>query len=270
MSAAQKMDRSKVALIMGGGRRGGIGHGCSLALARDGVHVVVADLNPAHARETAEDIVAAGGQAIACTADVRVEADVAAAVKQASDVFGGLDILVNNVGLSHPDDRDLREITTDLWDEVMEVNVRGVMLGCKHAVPEMLRHGRGGAIVNISSTNSLYGQTWLPAYATSKAAINGLTRSVATQFGKLGIRCNAVAPGMIATPDSQKAGEAYAQMMIDNLLTDRIGRPADIADMVAFLASDSAHWITGQIFVVDGGLTAHAPHYSDLRRTTQS
>jgi NAD(P)-dependent dehydrogenase (short-subunit alcohol dehydrogenase family) len=75
---------------------------------------------------------------------------------------------------------------------------------------------------------------------------------------------------MIATPDSQKAGEAYVQMMIDNLLTDRIGRPADIADMVAFLASDRAHWITGQIFVVDGGLTAHAPHYSDLRRTTRS
>jgi NAD(P)-dependent dehydrogenase (short-subunit alcohol dehydrogenase family) len=263
------MEGSQVALIIGGGRRGGIGHGCSLALARDGARIVVADLDPVHAEQTVEDIVMGGGEAVACTTDVRVESDVAAAVQQVVATFGRLDILVNNVGLSHGDDRDLREMTIDLWDEVMAVNVRGVMLGCKHAAPEMLRHGEGGAIINISSTNSLYGQTWLPAYATSKAAINGLTRVVATQFGKQGIRCNAVAPGMIATPDSKKTGEAYAQMMIDNLLSDRIGTPPDIADMVAFLASDKARWITGQIFVVDGGLTAHAPHYSDLRRMTQ-
>jgi NAD(P)-dependent dehydrogenase (short-subunit alcohol dehydrogenase family) len=263
------VEGSQVALIIGGGHRGGIGHGCSLALARDGARVVVADLDPVHAEQTVADIVAAGGEAFACKADVCIESDIAAAVHAAATTFGRLDILVNNVGLSHEQDRDLRQMTTDVWDQVMAVNVRGAMLGCKHGATEMLRHGAGGAIINISSTNSLYGQTWLPAYSTSKAAINGLTRAVATQFGKQGIRCNAVAPGMISTPESQKTGEGYARMMIDNLLSDRIGTPPDIAEMVAFLASDKARWITGQVFVVDGGLTAHAPHYADLRRMTQ-
>lgn len=263
------MDGSKTALIIGGGRRGGIGHGCALALARDGVRIVVADFSADNAAETVADVIAVGGEAVACVADVRVEDDVARAVQQGVARFGRLDILINNVGLSHSEDRDILAMTTDVWDQVMAVNVRGAMLGCKHAVPELLAAG-GGTIINISSTNSLYGQTWLPAYSTSKAALNGLTRSVATQFGKQGIRCNAVAPGMIATPDSKKAGEAYVQMMVDNLLSDRIGTPPDIADMVAFLASDKARWITGQIFVVDGGLTAHAPHYSDLRRMTQA
>jgi NAD(P)-dependent dehydrogenase (short-subunit alcohol dehydrogenase family) len=134
------VEGSQIALVIGGGRRGGIGHACSLALARDGARIVVADLDPAHAEQTVEDIIVAGGEAIACTTDVRVEADIEAAVQQAVAAFGRLDILVNNVGLSHGDDRDLREMTTDLWDEVMAVNVRGVMLGCKHAAPEMLRH----------------------------------------------------------------------------------------------------------------------------------
>jgi NAD(P)-dependent dehydrogenase (short-subunit alcohol dehydrogenase family) len=254
---------------MGGGNRHGIGHACSLALARDGAAIVVADMDLAHAEETVADIVAAGGQAIACAADVRAEADIADAVAEAGARFGGLDILVNNVGLAHAEDRDICSMSADVWDQVMATNVRGAMLACKHAIPQMLRRG-GGAIVNISSTNSLYGQTWLAAYATSKAAINGLTRAVATQYGKQNIRCNAVAPGMVRTPESKQAGEAYVEMMIENSLSNRIGLPSDIAGMVAFLASENGQWITGQLFVVDGGLTAHAPHYADLRRLSRS
>jgi NAD(P)-dependent dehydrogenase (short-subunit alcohol dehydrogenase family) len=153
-----------------------------------------------------------------------------------------------------------------LWDHMINVNLRGPMLGCKWAIPEMLKRG-GGAIVNTSSSASLKGQETAFAYGVSKGGLNTLTQYVATSFGPEGIRCNAIVPGLTVSPELQpQLQPASLQPLIDNILTPYYGRSEDIAYLVAFLVSDEARYITGQCVSIDGGMSAHAPWYSDARR----
>ena len=258
----------KVGIVTGAAS--GIGRATAHALAREGARVVVADLNADGAATVAADIIQAGGQAISHRVDVSQEPDVVAMVDAAVSTYGGLDILHNNaagVGNSTAGrDQDVASIDVDVWDRAMAVNLRGVMLGCKHALPRMLERG-AGSIINTSSGSADRGDLNLSAYATSKGGVNTLTLYVAAQYGKQGIRCNAISPGLILThPKDSFGGAAYVAMLEEHHLTPRVGEADDIANAVIFLASDEASFITGQILHVDGGILSHAPPVADMRR----
>lgn len=252
------------------GAASGIGRATAHALAREGASVVVADIDAEGAASVADAISASGADAIAQRVDVSDEVDVAAMIAAAVDAFGGLDILHNNAaaigGKGAGADRDVASIDVDVWDRTMAVNLRGVMLGCKHALPPMLARG-GGSIINTSSGSAERGDLMLSAYAASKGGVNTLTFYVAAQYGKQGVRCNAIAPGLILThPKENFGGEAYVAMLEEHHLTPRVGEADDIANAVVFLASDEASFITGQILRVDGGILSHAPPIADIRR----
>ena len=258
--------QGKAALVTGAG--GGIGAACALALAREGAAVAVADINLDAARRTARQIEEAGGRAIALQVDLGDEASVTAMVEAAAQTLGGLDILHNNAAdtrLSGTRDMPVEKVDTGVWDDILRINLRGTMIASRAAIPHLRK--RGGAIVNTSSNAALAGALSHSAYSASKAAINSLTQSIATQHGKEGIRCNAVSPGLIVTPATQDsyAASGVADIMLRHQLAPRLGRPEDIAAAVVFLASDEAAFITGQVICVDGGSLAHQPYVADFR-----
>ena len=258
----------KVGIVTGAAS--GIGRATALALAREGAGVVVADLNPEGAKEVAAAIEAEGGRAIGHGCDVADEASIRGMIDAAVSSFGGLDILHNNAAASDFETMSRDTVVTDLeveiWDRAFAVNARGPMLGCKHAIPRMLERG-GGAIVNTSSASGLAGDLVRPAYGASKASVDALTKYVAAQYGKQGIRCNSIAPGVILTPSVENnLLPEHVELYVDSHLTPRLGRPEDIAAMVVFLASDEAEFVTGQVLSVDGGLLSHHPSLADLNR----
>lgn len=253
----------RVGVVTGGG--GGIGRATCRGMAEEGAAVVAVDVVADAAAETAEEVRGLGADALAVTADVSDEDDVREMVRRTVERFSRLDILHNNAALIRTavPDGDLTELDVEVWDRKMAVNARGVMLGCKHAVPAMRMSGDGGAIVNTSSVSGLLGVHENAAYGTSKAAIIGLTRYVASMYGADGIRCNAVAPGpvlterLLATLPERQMAEHAAERLLPWPAT-----PEDIAAVVVFLASDDARCITGQTIVVDGGTTAHRPRHA--------
>jgi NAD(P)-dependent dehydrogenase (short-subunit alcohol dehydrogenase family) len=259
----------KVAIVTGAAS--GIGRATARLLASEGARVVVADLNASGANAVAEEIRKEGGEAVAQATDVSKEEDVAAMVAAAVRAFGGLHVLHNNAALTgltdHAHDANLLEMSVEYWDRSFAVNLRGPMLACKHAIPVMIEGG-GGSIVNTSSNQSLAGDLSQFAYSAAKAGVNALTRSVATTYGRDGIRCNTVAPGIIRTPSMEASCSAeLTEAIVSNNLIPRAGEPGDIARMVLFLASDESAFVTGQLISVDGGQLAHLPHYSYLRAT---
>jgi NAD(P)-dependent dehydrogenase (short-subunit alcohol dehydrogenase family) len=254
----------KVAIVTGGA--GGIGRATALALAREGACVLVADVDADRNQGVVDEIVSEGGRASGAVVDVSVEDQVRGMVDAAVDTFGGLDVLHNNAALTTATrtwfDGAITEVQVEEWDQAMNVNVRGPMFGCKHAIPRMIERG-GGSIVNTSSGASIRGDRGLTAYAASKAALNALTLSVATQYGKEGIRCNAVLPGQILTQRSGSSRDPERRdVMLRNTLTPYLGEPEEIANAVVFLASDESRFVTGQLLPVDGGLTSHLPQYA--------
>ena len=264
MTGAALPDR--VAIVFGSAT--GIGAACARTLADRGATVILADIAVEAARRTAAQIVAAGGQAVATRCDVSAEADVAAAVALAEIEFGRLNIVHNNAAAMHlvPKDRPVADEDVEHWDLTMAINLRGQMLGCKHAVPAMIRSG-GGSIINTSSAAALAGELTQTAYGVSKAAVVQLTRSVATQYGRQGIRCNAILPGFVKVErqhTDDTASAEFRQSLARNHLTPYIGEPQDIANVVAFLAGDDSRFVTGHLFSVDGGLSAHQGMYAEL------
>ena len=259
----------KVAIVTGGGS--GIGRATCELLAREGAAVVVADLDAASAELVAKEISARGGRALAQRVDVAEEASIAAMVRAAVESFGALHILYNNAADTSLRimelDRGLLEVSTETWDHVLGVDLRSVFLACRAAIPHMIAAG-GGSIVNASSNQSSSGDLSQTAYAAAKAAINTLSLSIATQFGRQGIRCNVVSPGPIRTPAFDRAcPPEVVEDLVRHSLVPRLGRPEDLAHAVLFLASDDASYITGQILRVDGGQLAHMPHYAMLTHT---
>ena len=251
----------RVVIVTGGG--GGIGRATAQRFARDGASVVVADISTEAATGTVDAVVADGGTADAVVVDMTDEPSVAAMVAHAVDQFGRLDVMHNNaadIGLAG-DDNDLLGLDVAVWDRRMAVNARGVMLGCKHAVPA-LRAAGGGVIINMASVSGLLGTDTNAAYGSSKAAVVGLTRYVASMYGPEGIRCVAVAPGMVMTPALSALPERrLAQWAAERPLPWSL-EPDDLAAVITWLASDEARGITGQTIVVDGGVTARRPRPS--------
>jgi NAD(P)-dependent dehydrogenase (short-subunit alcohol dehydrogenase family) len=254
----------KVAIVTGSGS--GIGRATAQRLAVEGASVVVADLNPAGAKETVALIEEAGGKAVAQEADVSSEPSVAAMVQKDVDTYGALHCLHNNAADTWIIQRDLDIVGMELevFDRTVQVNLRGALLGMKHAIPHMIRAG-GGSIVSTSSLAGQMGDLSRVAYGCSKAGIDALTRYAATLYGKQGIRANAIAPGVIMTPSvAANVPDDELAVYRRNHVTPGIGEPQHIANVVAFLLSDEAAYITGQVINVDGGMFMHTPIYSNF------
>jgi NAD(P)-dependent dehydrogenase (short-subunit alcohol dehydrogenase family) len=257
----------KVAIITGGG--GGLGLETAHILSGHGAKIAIAELDAAKAEEAAKGICKAGGEAIAIATDVSDEAQVSAMVKRVAEAFGGVDVLHNNAAFQPPEhrarDRDVCNVEIEAWDKSMAVNAKGSLLCSKYAIPEMLKRG-GGSIINVSSGFGFQGDLTLTSYAMSKAAIAILSKCIATQYGKQNIRANTIQIGLVLGDTAQHAiqGE-LRQIILDGHLTPELGHPRNIADVVAFLASDESAFITGATIPVDGGFSAHAPTVAPLR-----
>ncbi|MEX3914657.1 SDR family oxidoreductase [Paraburkholderia sp. BR10936] len=256
--------KDKIAIVTGAAS--GIGAACAARLAQEGALLVVADLNLEGAQEQVRRIKESGGQAIAARVDIGDESSIAALFDLTLETWGGLDILHNNAAatsLSSTVDAAVEAVDVAVWDDTMRINLRGTMLASRRALPLMRLRG-GGSIINTSSGSAQAGALGYSAYGVCKAGIENLTRYLAAQHGKEGIRCNAIAPGLIVTPvtEAYYVGE-LGEMMLSHHLTPRLGQPEDIAHAVVYLASDEAAFVTGQVFNVDGGLLSHQPYYAD-------
>ncbi|MER7926121.1 MULTISPECIES: glucose 1-dehydrogenase [unclassified Streptomyces] len=258
----------KIAIVTGAAS--GIGAATARLMAAEGAHTVVADLNLDGAKAVTEEIRAAGGSATAVPVDLGDIETVRDMVAAAVEIYGGLDVLHNNAAATHlaaRQDHPVLEADPAVWDDTMRINLRGTMVAIQAALPHMIARG-AGSIINTSSGAGLAGDLRNPAYGASKAAIVNLTQYVATQHGKQGVRCNAVAPGFIVTPASAGSAQgAMRETMLRHHLTPRLGRPEDVAAAVVFLASDESAFINGHTLRVDGGLLAHQPYIADLRDT---
>ena len=248
---------NRVAIVTGAGS--GIGEASAIRLAEEGAKVVCADINEASAQKTAHDIVASGGVAHAFAIDISDSSRCNAIVADTVAKFGSVDILVNNAGVNLPG--VFHEVSDEIIDKTLSVNVKGAMYLSRAVIPHMLKSGRG-SIVNMSSVNGLVSEPFLSVYSASKGAIVMLTRGIALDYAKTGIRCNAICPGWVDTP----INHAHAKMLggLDHVYStissfQPIGRPGtsrEIAHLVLFLASDESSFITGSVISADGGMTA--------------
>lgn len=248
--------KDKVALITGAGS--GIGRAASLRFAEEGAAVVAVDLDAASAAETAEMVTEAGGHAGAVTADVSRSDDCAAMVTFAERTFGRLNVIFNNAGVMLPGDDDAVGTEESLWDLTMDVNAKGVFLGCKHGIPALRRAG-GGSIINTASFVAIMGAaTPQLAYTASKGAVLALSRELAVIHAREGIRVNALCPGPLRTELLMRFldTEEKRQRRLVHIPIGRFGEADEIANAALFLASDESSFITGTDFVVDGGITA--------------
>ncbi len=243
----------KVALISGGAR--GMGAAEARLFAREGAKVGIADILEDEGRRLEAEIAELGGEAIFIKLDATSEDDWNRAVDTIVSRFGKLDVLINNAGIYRHG--TVENTSVEDWDQVMDVNAKGVFLGTKAAIPAMRRAG-GGSIVNISSTAGLVGSAGAAAYNASKGAVRLLTKATAVQYAKEGIRTNSVHPGPIET---DMLAQVYTspqmrEQRLSNIPLGRVGRPDDVANGVLFLASDESSFMTGSELVIDGGATA--------------
>jgi NAD(P)-dependent dehydrogenase (short-subunit alcohol dehydrogenase family) len=243
----------KVAIVTGAGS--GIGEATARVMAREGALVLVADLDRAEAERVAGEL----DKAVPIEVDVSDEADVVRMIETAVQSFGGLDVLHNNATDSSLNtvDTDIATLDMSVFDRLVAVNLKGQFLGCKHALPAMLAGG-GGSIVNTASIDGFVGRGVRAAYGACKAGVVLLTKSVASQYGTRGIRCNAVAPGLTLTPGAvNNASKEYLELSLRNYPMPRLCAPEDVAKAVVFLASDDASYVNAETLMVDGGATVY-------------
>ncbi|TVR20710.1 MAG: glucose 1-dehydrogenase [Anaerolineaceae bacterium] len=246
----------KVALITGGGS--GIGYHTALLFAQEGAKVAVVDVNESAGKQTVQEIEAQGGAAVYIHADVSKASDCERMIQTTEATFGALHILFNNAGISHADDDDAINTGEDVWDLTMQVNVKGVFLGCKYGIPAIRRAG-GGSIINTASfVASLGAATPQLAYTASKGAVLSMTRELATIHAREGIRVNALCPGPLRTELLMKYlnTDEKKQRRLVHIPMGRFGEAQEIAYAVLYLASDESSFVTGTNFLVDGGITA--------------
>jgi NAD(P)-dependent dehydrogenase (short-subunit alcohol dehydrogenase family) len=247
----------KVCIVTGAGS--GIGKATAIRLAEEGGLVLCTDLDGKTAEETASDIAAAGGTSHSRAVDVSSSKAVDEMVADAVARWGRVDVLVNNAGVNLPG--LLHEVTDEIIDRTLNVNVKGQLYGCRAVIPHMLAQG-GGSIVNISSVNGIVSEPFLTVYSASKGASVMLTKGVALDYAKQGIRCNVICPGWVDTPINYAHAEMLGglQQVYDTIDSfqpiGRPGQPREVANVALFLASDEASFMTGSVVSVDGGMTA--------------
>lgn len=247
----------KVALITGAG--GGQGRAAALMFAKEGARVVVNDVKVEGGNETVQMVRAAGGQAEFIASDVSKAAQVEAAVQCAVRHYGALHIMYNNAAVLHRKDAPVTTLDEQIWHQVLDINLKGVFLGCKFAVPAIIAAG-GGSIINTSSLAGLLGVGNVHAYTAAKGGVISLTRAVAMSYAKDKVRCNVICPGAVDTPmmahvlhsENQRLREGFER----GHPIGRVGTPEDIAAMALYLASDESSWVTGSVFTIDGGNSA--------------
>jgi NAD(P)-dependent dehydrogenase (short-subunit alcohol dehydrogenase family) len=254
----------KIALITGGG--GGIGAATARMFAREGASVAIADLHATSAQEVADDIVSAGGTAAVFETDVTSEESVAATVASASGHFGALHILFNCAGGSLPADAPVTEVDLAVWEKTMTLDVKGTVLACRFAIPQIVAAG-GGSVVNMSSGAALRGSGKAHVYAMAKGAVISLTRALAGTYARHNVRANAICSGRINTERIRqtygipgKPGGSHDAMQVDEVIKTYpfwFGEPDDIAHIALFLASDESRMITGAAIPADGGRSAY-------------
>jgi NAD(P)-dependent dehydrogenase (short-subunit alcohol dehydrogenase family) len=250
--------QDKVTIVTGGAS--GMGRVAADMFAKEGARLVLADVSEEAVESAAEDVRKAGGEATAVVADVSKEADAKKMVDHAVSTFGRVDVLYNNAGVMPAADHSVVDTDVDTWDKVMAVNVRGVFLGCKYAIPKMVDQG-SGSVINIASFVAILGCS-VPqdAYTASKGAVLSLTRSLAVQFGPHGVRTNAICPGPVETPllmDWLVKDEEAKRIRLARNPTGRFGKPEEIVYMAMYLASDESKWTNGASLVVDGGISVN-------------
>jgi 3(or 17)beta-hydroxysteroid dehydrogenase len=250
--------KGKVALVTGAAM--GLGRAASLLLASEGASVVVTDIDEASGQGTARMIADAGAASHFLRHDVSREDEWLPVMQAVEQRFGRLDVLVNNAGIAIA--RNIEETTLDDWKRTMAVNLDGVFLGCKHAIPLMKR--TGGSIINLSSIDGIIGEADLAAYCASKGGVRTLTKAVAVHCAeaRYGIRCNSIHPGYIWTPQTEKYLMDLGSVEVEKAKATKrhpigfLGEPSDVANMVLYLASDESRFVTGAEMVVDGGYLA--------------
>jgi 3-oxoacyl-[acyl-carrier protein] reductase len=251
----------RVAIVAGGGGAG-IGAAVSRALAAAGASVVVVDIERAASQKVCDQIAAAGGRALPVVADVREPASAGAIVAAARGGFGRIDVLATVAGgmTAHAEFRPLVEWSEADWDKIVSLNLRYVFLLARAVIPAMIEQGDGGSIVNVTSISGVFGAPNHAAYGAAKAGLIHLTKSLCLEYGPAGIRANAVSPGAIETPATDKAMAGRQRSHVTAVTPlGRAGRPEDIARAVLFFASPLASYVTGQMLLVDGGASAIFP-----------
>jgi NAD(P)-dependent dehydrogenase (short-subunit alcohol dehydrogenase family) len=245
----------KVCVITGAG--GGMGRDAAILFGEEGAEVCVADVSGEAAEETVR--LCKYGTAFAVEVDVADENAVRAMYEAAVDRFGGVDVLYNNAGISPADDGSILETDLEAWQRVQDVNTKGVYLCCKHGIPRLLERG-GGSVINVASFVAILGAaTSQISYTASKGAVLALSRELAVQFARQGVRVNALCPGPVETPlllSIWGDDPAAAQRRLVHLPMGRLAKPREIVNAALFLASDESSYVNGATFLVDGGLTA--------------
>lgn len=260
----------KVAIVTGATsvEPGGLNIGGATAteLAAEGAKVVLADINV----EGAERLAAilnerhGDGTALAVGTDLRNEEEIERLVATTVEKFGALSIVANIAGIFPGGDGDVANMTVEVWDNVMAVNVRSAMLVTKHALPHLL--AGGGSIINTSSTHAFAGDTSLTGYGATKAALLALTKFTATQYGQQGVRCNAICPGTTSTPPAAALPQEIKDIYGSHTMNPGLNTPTDLGNVFLFLASEDSRGINGEVIKVDGGLLAHQPFVPDMNK----
>lgn len=242
----------KVTVVTGAGA--GIGQAAASMFAKYGAKVVLTDVNAAEGQGAADKIAADGGEVLFLTHDVASEADWTRVLAAVKDHFGGIDVLVNNAGIYFI--APVTEVTVEQWNRLFSINVTGVFLGAKHVVPYLVERG-GGSIVNLSSVAGLLGAAGHACYGASKGAVRILTKDLAAELGGQNIRVNSIHPTYVKTAmadyGAAMAGKTLEELGHDMSVLGRIAEPADVANVIVFLAADESRYLTGAEFVVDGG-----------------
>lgn len=260
------MDRLKGKVAIVTGSTSGIGVGIAKLFAAEGAKVVICGRREAKGQAVVDSITAEGGEAYYHFMDITVTESIEALFKDTVEKYGKIDILVNNAANVGLKDGRVDELTLEMWDNIFSSDIRGTFYAIKCVLP-YLKENKGGSIINIGSMASCGGDLGSTAYACAKAGVDMLTKSTALQYGKENIRCNCVRPGLIVTPENEAyVPQALKDVFLNNIMVNRYGAPADIANMCLYLASDESEYFTGQVVTVDGGLNAHVSTVGEFKK----